>query len=198
LPIIPNGISGYAFVFDRYFLFMETWKDIKGFENVYQASNLGRIKSLSRKVKCRGGFRQTKDKILKLNCGRKTGYMYFDLGYRNAKLVHRIIADVFIENIFKKPCVNHINGIKSDNRVENLEWVTYSENEKHSYDVLNKKPNHGERHGSSILTNKDVVEIKQRIKNGERNIDISKDYKVVDRTNSDIRTNKRWTHITIE
>lgn len=55
--------------------------------------------------------------------------------------IHRLVAITFIPNELKKPCVNHINGVKYDNRSENLEWVTYSENELHSFRVLGKKPN---------------------------------------------------------
>lgn len=66
----------------------------------------------------------------------KDGYLRIRIGGRSGKkeLVHRIIASCFIENPMNKPTVNHINGIKTDNRVQNLEWATFSENMKHSYD----------------------------------------------------------------
>jgi len=69
-------------------------------------------------------------------------YLYVDLGTaKNRKLVHRLVAQAFIPNPFQKPCVNHKDGNRINNKLENLNWVTYSENEKYSYTVLGKKPN---------------------------------------------------------
>ena len=175
---------------------IEIWKNVPGYEGLYQCSNLGRIKSMSSLVKCSNGFRKTKEKILKhyQKCDDKYCYIY--LGRKNCYLVHRVISMAFNNNIENKPCVNHKNGIKSDNRACNLEWVTYSENEKHSYYVLGKDIK-GEKSHRHILKNEQVIEIKLRIKNGERNVDICKDYPVIDRTISDIRRGKRWSHIKI-
>src|SRR5690606_20486705 len=83
--------------------------------------------------------------IINNNTGRilkqdtSTGYSTVVLSNNGTKrrfLVHRLVAEVYLPNNEGKPCVNHINGIKTDNRVENLEWVTYSENERHSHDIL--------------------------------------------------------------
>jgi len=84
-----------------------------------------------------------------------------------------------------------------NNNVKNLEWVSYSENEKHSYSVLGKDMK-GEKSHRHILKNEQVIEIKIRIKNGERNKDICKDYPVIDKTISDIRRGARWSHIKID
>jgi hypothetical protein len=147
----------------------EFWRPIKGYEGIYRVSNLGRIKSLSRLVECKNGYRKTKEKILKPHIN-KSGYCSLDLGKRNKHLLHRIVANAFIPNPDNKPCVNHLNGIKSDNRFDNLEWCTYSENEKHSYRVLGKKancnlkePKKGEESNFSKFTDLEIEEIKKLI-----------------------------------
>lgn len=106
----------------------EQWKDIKGYEGFYQISNLGRVKRL-------GNLPPYKEHFLKLICNRQ-GYFYVCLcveNKRQAKTVHRLVAQAFIPNSKNKPCVNHIDGKKSNNKAENLEWCTHCENTKHAY-----------------------------------------------------------------
>ena len=113
----------------------EKWVPIIGFEEFYIVSSKGRVKSLPNEKK----YRKNQSVILKPRIN--FGYACVTL-VKNSKnyykRINRIVAENFIPNTKNKPCVNHINGIKTDNCVENLEWVTYSENEIHSYSVLNK------------------------------------------------------------
>jgi len=120
---------------------MEIWENIAGFENFYQISNFGNVKSLSRHAKNHSGFKKTlKEKMLKTHIS-KTGYYVVDLkkeDVRKTFKVHRLIAFSFIENPKKLPFINHIDGNKLNNNIENLEWVSNRENCCHAKSILNK------------------------------------------------------------
>lgn len=146
----------------------EIWKDIPNYEGLYQVSNLGNFKSFDRIVKYNNVTVIRKGRLLKLRQNRD-GYSYTVFSVNSIRKTikpHRIVAEVFLKNPFNKPCVNHKNGIKHDNRIENLEWVTYSENTIHAVSIGLKK---GKKNGTSHLcklTKKQVNKIKNMYSKG--------------------------------
>lgn len=116
----------------------EQWRDVKGYEGEFSVSNLGRIKSLSRNIpahtRCGNPTqRVSKDKIMRLgisNCG----YQLVIFGNKGFS-VHRLVAIAFIDNPDNLPEVNHIDGCKTNNYADNLEWLTSSENSLHAYET---------------------------------------------------------------
>ena len=112
----------------------EEWRDVVGYEGLYQVSDQGHVKSLERKVRhWRGGERIQKERILKPSNDRG-GYLLVSLcdgEKRKTYTVHRLVCQAFHENPENKPCVNHIDENKTNNCASNLEWCTYAENNTH-------------------------------------------------------------------
>jgi len=178
----------------------EIFKDIIGYKHYYQISNFGRVKSLRRYINIKNGFKRLlKERILK-NVLSPYGYFYVEL-VKNKKgkkiFIHRLVAKTFINNYNNKPEVNHKNGIKNDNHFKNLEWVTHSENQKYAHLTGLKKNPKGELNNNSKLLNSDVIEIKRKLRNGNRFTctKLAKEYNVHPYTIRLIRSNKRWNHI---
>lgn len=142
------------------------WKDVKGFEGLYQVSGSGEVKSLPRNGTKKGG---------KKICQHihKTGYMYCTLckhGKLYNKQVHRLVAEAFIPNLDDKPVVNHKDGDKVNNSLDNLEWVTLSENALHSIRVLGNKPT---RHGMKPIRCVETGQVWDSRRRAERELGIA-------------------------
>jgi hypothetical protein len=120
----------------------EVWKDVAGYSGLYQISNLGRVKSTEKLHRIGNGAYQPRPERIRVPRLNTDGYYKLMLskdGVKKMYAIHRLIAMAFIPNPESKPCINHKNGVKTDNRIENLEWCTYSENNFHKYRVLGYK-----------------------------------------------------------
>lgn len=159
---------------------------IPNYEN-YEIDELGQIWSLPKKT--RKGTRLIKPLLHPV-----TGYMYLDLS-SNGKikkfLVHRLVAITLINNPNNKPQVNHINGNKTDNRPQNLEWVTASENQKHSIKI-GLRTTKGVKNSQCKLSENDVIYIRN---SKERGYVLAKRFNISQPTICDIQKNRSWTHI---
>lgn len=175
---------------------IEIWKDIAGYEGFYQVSNLGNVKSLFRIIETGNNKRSVSERMLTKTKNRD-GYIKYSLsknGILKNYQIHRLVAIAFIPNPLKKPQVNHINGIKSDNYLNNLEWSTISENNKHALNNgLRTLPN-GVNHYNSRFDEKNIIEI--------RNSDLSESklaliYNVNRATIGKIKRNERYKNIVL-
>ncbi len=168
----------------------EIWKDVVGYEGLYQVSNLGNARSfmgrrLSIGVEC-----------YKLKASNSSkGYKFISISAKTA-YIHRLVAKAFIPNPLNKPQINHINGIKHDNRVENLEWCTSSENRIHAFEKGLAKVLHGINHGRCKLTNEQVLKIRELALQGMGSYKIAKEIGIVSpKQIRNIISRKEWNHI---
>ena len=166
---------------------MEIWKDIIGFEGLYQISNFGRIKTLANSKK-----KKSKDRKFTFD---KDGYKIILLSRHGKKfrfLIHRLVLSTFVGKS-NLQC-NHKNGIKFDNRLENLEWVTASENRLHAFKTGLQKALRGEKCKTSKLKEKDVLWIRENDGLIRRKI-MAEKFNINVKTISDIIIRKNWRHL---
>jgi hypothetical protein len=174
----------------------EIWKPIGRYQGKYEVSNFGRVKRVATRTysKIRNCYVIKNEHLVPHVLGIYYHVHIVVYGEKKALLnVHRAIAEAFIPNPENKPCVNHINGIKTDNRIENLEWCTHSENTQHAFDYgLIPK---GQLHFKAKLTELQVLEIFKRASSGENLTKIAKEFNVNKSNISHIKSKKIWRHI---
>jgi hypothetical protein len=171
---------------------MEIWKDIIEYEGIYQVSNYGRVINI-------------KSNKIKMFAKHSNGYLCVHLyksGKCSAQLLHRVVVQHFIENNENKPCVNHIDGDKHNNHVDNLEWVTYLENAKHAWEKglytkdLDRPWVRGSNSGKSKLDEQKAKEIYDLANKSTLTIkEITKLYNISKPVVIQIKNRKAWIHI---
>jgi len=176
---------------------MKKWKKIPNY-STYEASTDGEIKTFN----WRGSGREAIMKPARDNGGYLRTMLKHDNGKISTIKVHRIIAMTFLDNPENKETINHKNGIKTDNRVINLEWSSRSENCKHAFDT-NLNSNKGQNNPASSLTDKEVIEIRNNYQYGRKSRhdggftkkQIADKYNTTFATIKQIIQGKSWKHL---
>lgn len=168
---------------------LEVWKSLPGYEDLYEVSNFGRIKSLR--------YNHTKEAKILSTYVNQNGYMCVKICRQGIKqcLVHRLVAMLFVPNTDNKPHINHKDGNKANNTSDNLEWCTRSENQLHACRVLGKGIL--EMNGASKLTHvkaKEMRELFQREKLSYRRLGAL--FGVSDTLARSVILNKSWRDVT--
>ena len=165
---------------------MEQWKDVINSMGRYQVSDAGRVRGPSGRIL----------KPAPNNKGYPSVYIYYIPKAKargKTRTIHRLVAEAFIDNPSDMPQVNHINGDKTDNRVSNLEWCSAKHNINHAVG-LGLLDAVGQSNGRAKLTDRDVREIRSRLRLGHSCARICESYPVSRYIISQIKNNKLWTH----
>jgi len=178
---------------------MEGWVYVNGFNKLYMVSNSGKLNRIGQVITRKNGTKvYIRGREMKIIVN-KQGYCSINLTINNKKSnlnFHRLVATHFIPNPDNKPCVNHKNGIKTDNRVENLEWCTRSENSKHAFDTGLNWSYRGEDKKNSKLTNEQVLEIRKKYVPQKNSCPmLALEYGVSQYTIRSIVRRETWVHI---
>jgi len=163
----------------------EIWKDIAGYEGLYQVSNLGRIKSLPRN----GTINLERFIKPRVDSGYERVWLSKNNKTKPLK-ISRLVAMAFISNTYNKPEVNHIDGNKLNNCVVNLEWVTKSENIKHAFYSGLAKPTKEQKHAKANFVI--ATQVRMLCKQGIKQIEIARIFGLSRTIVSNIKLNKSW------
>ncbi len=162
-----------------------TWGSIPGYEGRYAVSDSGEVMSMNFAKSGLPG-------VLKPSPSR--GYLSVELERGKRFTIHRLVADVFIGPRPSGMQINHRNGIKTDNRVENLEYVTGSENMKHAFST-GLQSNVGERHSQAKLTEEKIIKVREMLGMGFKQTEIAILMGITQSAVSLIKNGKRWNHM---
>lgn len=172
----------------------EIWMPIKGYEGVYEISNLGRVKSLSRKRWNGKGYQQLNERILKQWIGKHSQAVLKVNGEQIKYQTGRLVLETFIGLIKDRPICWHKDRNLFNNKLDNLEWI----NQKELTQMIKHNPPIGEDHARTKLTNAQVIEIIHKINSGIRSSIIAKEYGVNRHVIHGIKGGESWIHIGIE
>lgn len=171
---------------DCSFIDNEIWKNVEDYDGSYQVSDMGRVAS-----------KKLSDKIILKSSLDSDGYKQVVLSKNNIQKtikVHRLVALAFIDNPDNLPQINHLDGDKSNNKTDNLEWISISDNISHAFRTGLKVSLKGSQIGNSVLIEKDVKNIRN-LKGKISNKEIAEQYRVSTATVSNILNLKSWRHI---
>ena len=160
-------------------------KQIKGFED-YWVDTEGRVWSVKSGEMKERTPKKTKKGYLRVNLCKNNKVKDFS--------IHRLVAMTFLDNPDNYPQVNHKNGIKTDNRVSNLEWCSGSQNTKHAY-AIGLHSQQGSKHSQAKLSEKQAIEIFRRLDKGESPAEIAKDYPVKRKAICNMKQGRSWSHL---
>lgn len=166
---------------------MEMWSSVKGSSGYYEVSNHGRVRSCDRAtIDVRGYKHQYRSRILKPSLHKQTGYLRVKIcapEFNKVMYVHQLVAEVFVSGYSAGKEVNHIDGVKTNCRASNLEWITSLDNKLHAFriglvDYSLRNTCRGVRHPRHKLSELQVKEIRKRLDRGDRHTHIANDFGV--------------------